>query len=252
MRLRVLIVDDEPLAREGIKLMLGVDSQVIEARNGREAVSRIRDEKPDLVLLDVQMPRMDGFAVVEAVGADKMPAVIFVTAHDQYAIRAFEISAVDYLLKPVTEERFRIAFERARNRLRVGPPNESTRQLLTVLDAIANPRRYLSRLAIRSGDRTIFLTIDDVEWIEAAQNYVRVHTGQATHLLHVPMNTLETSLDPERFVRIHRSHIVNLQHIRQLWTLAHGQYVLELSSGERLQTGRTYGEKLRTCLSNPF
>ena len=252
MSLKILIVDDEPLAREGIKLMLSSDSQVMEARNGREAVTKIRDEKPDLVLLDVQMPRMDGFGVVEAVGADKMPAVIFVTAHDQYAIRAFEISAVDYLLKPVTEERFRTAFERVRKRLGAAHGDEPTRQLVTVLDAIANPRRYLSRLAIRSGDRTIFLTIDDVEWIEAAQNYVRVHTGQATHLLHVPMNTLETPLDPERFVRIHRSHIVNLQRIKQLWTLAHGQYVLELSSGERLQTGRTYGEKLRTCLSNPF
>jgi two-component system LytT family response regulator len=252
MRLRVLIVDDEPLAREGLKLMLGSDSQVIEARNGREAVAKIRDEKPDLVLLDVQMPRMDGFAVIEAVEADQMPAVIFVTAHDQYAIRAFEISAVDYLLKPVTEERFRIAFERARSRLRAGAPDESARQMLTVLDAIANPRRYLSRLAVRSGERTIFLTTDDVEWIEAEQNYVRVHAGRAAHLLHVPMNTIETSLDPERFLRIHRSYIVNLQHIRQVWTLAHRQFVLELASGERLQSGRTYGEKIRTVLSNPF
>ena len=198
------------------------------------------------------MPRMDGFAVVEAVGADKMPVVIFVTAHDQYAIRAFEINAVDYLLKPVTEERFRLAFERARNRLRAASPAESTRQMLAVLDAIANPRQYLSRLAIRSGDRTIFLAIDEVEWIEAAQNYVRVHAGQATHLLHVPMNTIETSLDPERFVRVHRSHIVNLQSIKHWWTLAHGQYVLELISGERLQSSRSYGEKIRTLLSNPF
>jgi two-component system LytT family response regulator len=252
VRLRVLIVDDEPLAREGIKLMLGGDSQVIEARNGREAVARIRDEAPDLVLLDVQMPRMDGFAVVEAVGADRMPVVIFVTAHDQYAIRAFEINAVDYLLKPVTEERFRLAFERARKRLRAAAPGESTGQLAALLDAIANPRQYLSRLAIRSGERTIFLPIDEVEWIEAAQNYVRVHAGQATHLLHVPMNTIETSLDPERFVRVHRSHIVNLQSIKHLWTLAHGQYVLELTSGERIQSSRSYGEKIRTLLSNPF
>jgi two-component system LytT family response regulator len=252
MRLKVLIVDDEPLAREGIKLMLGGDAQVIEARNGREAVAKIRDDKPDLVLLDVQMPRMDGFAVVESVGADKMPAVIFVTAHDQYAIRAFEISAVDYLLKPVTEERFRVAFERARNRLRAARPDEATRQMLTVLEAMANPRRYLSRLAIRAGERTLFLPVGEVEWIEAAQNYVRVHAGGAAHLLHVPMNTIESSLDPERFVRIHRSYIVNLQRIKQLWTLAHGQYVLELVSGERLQSGRTYGEKIRTVLSNPF
>ena len=252
MRLRVLIVDDEPLAREGLRSMLGWDAQVMEARNGREAIAKIRDEKPDLVLLDIQMPRMDGFAVIEAVGADKMPAVIFVTAHDRYAIRAFEISAVDYLLKPVTEERFRLAFERARRRLLEASPDDSTRQMMDVLDAIANPRQYLSRLAIRSGDRTIFLSIDEVEWIEAAQNYVRVHAGQAAHLLHAPMNTIEAWLDPERFVRIHRCHIVSLRRIKQLWPLAHGQYVLELNSGERLQSGRTYGEKIRTLLSNPF
>src|SRR5690348_857446 len=138
MRPKVLIVDDEPLARTGLKLMLGSDPHIIEARNGREAVTRIRDDKPDLVLLDVQMPRMDGFAVVEAVGADKMPVVIFVTAHDQYAIRAFEISAADYLLKPVTEERFRVAFERAARRLHAGRPDEATRQMVTMLDAIAN------------------------------------------------------------------------------------------------------------------
>jgi two-component system LytT family response regulator len=250
--LRILIVDDEPLAREGIKLMLGADSQVLEARNGREAVTRIRDEKPDLVLLDVQMPRMDGFAVVEAVGADRMPAVIFVTAHDQYAVRAFEISAVDYLLKPVTEERFQLAFERAKRRLGAAAADETTRQMLTVLDAIAKPRRYLSRLAVRSGDRTIFLKIDEVGWIEAAQNYVRVHTGQAAYLLHVPMNTLETSLDPERFVRIHRSYIVNLHQIRQMWALPHGQCTVELASGERLQSGRTYRDRIASLLSNPF
>ena len=121
-----------------------------------------------------------------------------------------------------------------------------------VLDAIANPRRYLSRLAIRSGDRTIFLTIDEVEWIEAAQNYVCVHAGQTTHLLHVPMNTIEESLDPQSFVRIHRSYIVNLRHIRQLWTLPNRQCVLELASGERLPSGRTYAEKIRTLLANPF
>jgi len=252
MRLRVLIVDDEPLAREGLKLLLGSEAEAMEARNGREAVAKIRDERPDLVLLDVQMPRMDGFGVVEAVGAARMPAVIFVTAHDQYAIRAFEISAVDYLLKPVTEERFQVAFERARGRLRAAGPDESTRQMMSVLEAIANPRRYLSRLAIRSGERTVFLAMDEVEWIEAAQNYVSVHVGAATHLLHVPMNTIEASLDPERFVRIHRSYLVNLRYVRQLWTLAHGQYVLELASGARLQSGRTYGEKVRRMMGNPF
>jgi two-component system, LytTR family, response regulator len=158
---------------------------------------------------------------------------------------------VDYLLKPVTEERFRLAFRRAKNRLHASPA-ESTRQLLSVLDAIANPQRYLSRLAIRSGDRIILLPIDDVDRIEAWQNYVRIHAGRAVHLLHVPMNTIEAELDPSCFVRIHRSHIVSVKRIKQLWSSTHGQYIVELMSGDRLSSGRTYGEAMRSLLSNPF
>jgi two-component system LytT family response regulator len=255
MQLKILIADDEPLARQGLKVLIDDDPDVAsvhEVRNGREAVAAIRAQRPDLVLLDVQMPRMDGFAVVEAVGPEMMPAVIFVTAHSQYAIRAFEISAVDYLLKPVTAERFNLAFRRAKHRLVSAPASDSARQMLSVLEAIANPRSRLTRLAIRSGDRTIFLPIDAVDRIEAWQNYVRVHAGSAVHLLHVPMNTIEASLDPAAFVRIHRSHIVNVKRIKQLWSSAHGQYVVELVSGERLQSGRTYGEKMRSLLSNPF
>jgi two-component system, LytTR family, response regulator len=255
MRLKVLIVDDEPLAREGLKRLVSGDPQVdgvYEARNGREAVAAIREQQPHLVLLDIQMPRMDGFAVVETVGADKMPSVIFVTAHDRYAIRAFEISAVDYLLKPVTEERFRLAFQRATSRLRSATTEDSARQMLTVLDAIARPPRRLSRLAVRAGERTLFVSLDAVDRIEACQNYVRLYTGSSTHLLHVPMNTLEASLDPETFLRIHRSHIVNVKRIKQVWSLSHGQYAVELVSGERLQSGRTYGERVRGLLVNPF
>ena len=181
-----------------------------------------------------------------------MPAVIFVTAHDQYAIRAFEIAALDYLLKPVTEERFALAFERAASRIRTQPHDETTRQVVAMLDAIANPPRRLTRFAVRSGERTLFVPVDDVDRIEAFQNYVRLHVGETTHLLHVPMNTIEAVLDPERFLRIHRSHIVNVQRISQLWSLAHGQYVIELRSGQRLQSGRTYGDKIRRVLANPF
>jgi two-component system, LytTR family, response regulator len=255
MRLKVAVVDDEPLAREGLKLLLGHHPQVeeiCEARNGREAVTLIRNHKPDMVLLDVQMPRMNGFDVVDAVGAEEMPAVIFVTAHDQFAIRAFEISAVDYLLKPVTEERFKTAFLRAVHRLNAAPADELTRQMLTMLDAMANPPRHLARFAIRSAERTIFVPVDEVDRIEALQNYVRLHAGKSTHLLHVPLNTIEASLDPQSFLRVHRSHIVNLRRIKQLWPLTHGQYVIELLSGERLHTGRTYGERIRRDLSNPF
>jgi two-component system LytT family response regulator len=255
MRLKVLVVDDEPLAREGLKLLLGrqpgVES-VSEARNGREAIAIIRERPPDLVLLDVQMPRMDGFAVVHAVGPERMPAVIFVTAHDQYAIRAFEIAALDYLLKPVTEERFAVAFERASSRIRMQPHDETARQVVAMLDAIASPPRRLTRFAVRSGERTIFVPVDDVDRIEAFQNYVRLHIGETTHLLHVPMNTIEAVLDSGRFLRIHRSHIVNVRRIAQLWSVAHGQFAIELESGQRLQSGRTYSERIRRALSNPF
>jgi len=255
MGLRILVVDDEPLARDGLRLLLGqqpgVDS-VAEARNGREAIAAIRDSKPDLVLLDVQMPRVDGFAVVHAVGADRMPAVIFVTAHDQYAIRAFEISAVDYLLKPVTEERFALAFRRATGRLRGASFELGAGRVLAMLDAIAKPPRPLERLAVRSGERTILIAVDDVDWVEALQNYVRLHVGPVSHVLHVPMNTIEGVLDPERFLRIHRSHIVNVRRVAQLWSVAHGQFVIELKSGLRLQSGRTYGDRVRRALSNPF
>jgi len=255
MQLKVLVVDDEPLAREGLKLLLGRHPQVgsiSEARNGREAIVLMRERKPDLVFLDVQMPRTDGFTVVHTIGAERMPPVIFVTAHDQYAIRAFEIAALDYLLKPVTEERFGVAFNRALNRLRGISHEDATRQVLTMLDAVAKPPRQLERFAVRSGERTIFVPVDEVDWVEAFQNYVRLHAGPTTHLLHVPMNTIETVLDSGRFLRIHRSHIVNLRRIAQLWSIAHGQYVVELKSGQRLQSGRTYGERIRGVLTNPF
>ena len=255
MRLKVLVVDDEPLARDGLKLLLsrqsGVES-VSEARNGREAIAIIRERPPDLVLLDVQMPRMNGFAVVQAIGPERMPAVIFVTAHDQYAIRAFEFAALDYLLKPVTEERFALAFGRASARIRMQPRDETARQVVAMLDAIASPPRRLTRFAVRSGERTIFVPVDDVDRIEAFQNYVRLHIGETTHLLHVPMNTMESVLDPEHFLRIHRSHIVNVHRIAQLWSHAHGQYIIELRSGQRLHSGRTYGDRIRRVLSNPF
>ncbi|MGO4211445.1 LytR/AlgR family response regulator transcription factor [Terriglobus sp. 2YAB30_2] len=255
MRLSVLVVDDEPLAREGLKLLLGRQPQVesvSEARNGREAITLIREHNPDLVFLDVQMPRTDGFAVVHAVGAERMPPVIFVTAHDQYAIRAFEIAAIDYLLKPVTEERFALAFQRAIGRLQGTPQEDATKQVLAMLGAIANPPRQLERFAVRFGEHTLFVPVDDVDWIEAFQNYVRIHAGPTSYLLHVPMNTIESVLDSNRFLRVHRSHIVNLRCIARLWSIAHGQYAIELKSGQRLQSGRTYSERIRRTLTNPF
>lgn len=255
MRLKILVVDDEPLARDGLRLQLARQScvcEVIEAINGKEAVALIRDHAPDLVLLDVQMPGMNGLDVIDVIGPEVMPTVIFVTAHDQYAIRAFEISAVDYLLKPVTQERFDTAFSRALRRLQINTRGESTESLVTMLGAVAQPPRMLKRFAVRSGDGTIFVPVETVDRIEALQNYVRLHAGDATHVLHVTMNAIQSSLDPQCFLRIHRSHIVNIQRIKRFSSLPHGLYQIELSSGACLQSGRTYGDKIRSALCNPF
>jgi two-component system LytT family response regulator len=255
MPFTTLIVDDEPLAREGLRMLLSTDPEIaaiLEARNGREAVAAIRNSRPDLVFLDVQMPEMDGFEVVREVGAERMPPAVFVTAHDRFAIQAFEINAIDYLLKPVTEERFAQALARAKTRLYSSPGDDASRQIICLLEALATPRRSLKRLAVRSSGKTVFVDLEDVDWMEAAENYVQLHTGRANYLLHVAMNTLERSLDPEIFLRIHRSIIVNISRIKELQPGAHGEYVITLDSGVRLQSGRTYSEKLKTMSANPF
>ncbi len=253
MPLSTLIVDDEPLAREGLRMLLAEDpdvGEIHEAKDGREAVAAIRGLRPDLVFLDVQMPEMDGFAVVEEIGAEPMPAVVFVTAHDRFALDAFEVNAIDYLLKPVTRERFAQALARAKARLQAQP--EASRQILSLLETLAIPRRQLKRLAVRTAGKTLFVDIDDVDWIEAAENYVRLHVGRASHLVHVAMNTLEKSLVPETFLRIHRSILVNVGRIKELEPSVHGEYVVTLENDVRLRSGRTYHEKLKALTDNPF
>jgi two-component system, LytTR family, response regulator len=254
MPLTILIVDDEPLAREGLRMLLADDPEIAavqDAKNGREAVQRVREGRPDLMFLDVQMPEMDGFSVIHEIGPGQMPAVVFVTAHDQYAIRAFEINAIDYLLKPVTGERFAQSLVRAKARLRTSEPYQRS-QILSLLETIASPSRYLNRIAVLSAGKTSFLNVEDVDWIQAAENYVELHVAQANHLLHVTMNTLEQSLDPKTFVRIHRSLIVNLHRVREIQPASHGEYMLLLQSGVRLQSGRTYHERIKALMANPF
>jgi two-component system LytT family response regulator len=255
MSVTALLVDDEPLAREGLRILLARDPEVSaihEARDGHEAVEAIRSLRPDLVFLDVQMPGMDGFAVVQEIGADAMPAVVFVTAHDKYAIQAFELNAFDYLLKPVTEERFAKALARSKARLRSNPVDDPNSRILSLLETMASPRHFLRRLAVRSAGKTIFVDVADVDWIEAAENYVQLHAGRAQHLLHVTMNTLEKSLDSELFLRIHRSVMVNVKRIKELEPVTHGEYVITLANGVRLQSGRIYTEKLKALAANPF
>ncbi len=255
MYLTTLIVDDEPLAREGLRLLLSKDPEVAvirEARDGREAVSAIREWSPDLVFLDVQMPEMEGFAVVRAIGAELMPEVVFVTAHDQYALEAFEINALDYLLKPVIEERFAKALARAKDRVRANAAADSHRQIIGLLETIASPRTYPKRFAVRSAGKTLFLDVRDLDWIGGAQNYVELHTGPDSYLLHVTMNAIEKSLDPEMFLRVHRSIIVNCERIKAMQPGAHGEYLITLRDGVRLQSGRTYADRLKAFVNNPF
>ena len=255
MQFTTLLVDDEPLARAGLRVLLARDpdvSAIHEARNGNEAVGIMRRVRPDLVFLDVQMPEMDGFTVLQKVGLEQMPAIVFVTAHDKYAIQAFEINAIDYLLKPVTEERFGKALARAKLELQTQPAAEANLQILSLLETIAVPRRSLKRLAVRSAGKTLFVNIEDIDWIEAAENYVQLHAGRAEHMLHVTMNALEKQLDPELFLRVHRSVIVNVKRIKELEPVTHGEYVLTLANGVRLQSGRMYNEKLRALAVNPF
>lgn len=252
--MKVLIVDDEPLAREGMRLLLAEESagtEVGEARHGAEAVARIRASRPDLVLLDVQMPEMDGFGVLRELGADAMPPTIFVTAHDEYAIQAFEVNAVDYLLKPVTRERFQQALARVRERLSAqgGLDNRHVRALLQQL--AAQPR-YLARVALRSAGKISFVNVEEILYVQAAENYVQLHLKNARHLLHVPIATLAASLDPEMFLRIHRSLIVNARQIQELETGPHGEYIVALKGGAKLQSSRSYHDKIKAWAANPF
>ncbi len=227
-------------------------STIQEAKNGKEAVETILRVRPDLVFLDVQMPEMDGFGVLQEVGAAQMPAVVFVAAHDKYAIHAFEMNALDYLLKPVTEERFAKALTRAKSSLKSRLADEASLQILSLLETIPIPQRALNRLAVRSAGKTVFVDIDDIDWIGAAENYVQVHAGRAEHLLHVTMNALEKQLDPRLFLRIHRSVIVNVRRIKELQPVTDGEYVITLANGVRLQSGRMYNEKLKALGANPF
>jgi len=249
--IRTLIVDDEPLARDGIRLLLAEDAEIgsiIEAGNGKQAVARIRAQEPDLVFLDVQMPEMDGFSVLRKVG-QKIPAVVFVTDYDRYAVEAFEIQAVDYLLKPFTRQRFHQALERAKLRLKGGELSLD-RQVLSILEHMSKGPGHLERLAVKTPRGTIFVKVKDVDWIEAAENYVKLHVGIAEHLIQATMNAVSNKLDPASFVRIHRSRIVNINKVQSVNPAFHGEYLLKLRSGVELRSGRIYSDQVKALLRN--
>jgi two-component system LytT family response regulator len=252
MTLRVLIADDEPVARRGILRLLRQepDIEVVgECEDGASAIAAISALSPDLVFLDVQMPELDGFAVIEAIGGSRMPAVIFVTAFDQHAVRAFDAQAIDYVLKPIDPERFHRALQRARSHL-AHPDDSFVRRVSEALKLIdrGELQQYPMRLAIRSEGRIRMLDIVDVDRILAAGNYVEVHAGAKPHLLRETMTSLEARLDPRRFVRVSRAAIVSIAQIREVQPLFNGDFVVLLKNGAQVNGSRRYRAALDVLL----
>ena len=262
MKIQTLIVDDEPLARRGLELRLArhPDIQIVgEAGNGREAFHAISALRPDLMFLDVQMPGVDGFGLLRAVPVSMLPLTVFVTAFDQYALAAFAASALDYLLKPVEDARLDQAVERARAQLASRAANDHCEQLLRLLatlsqtpdlrlaDVLAGetPPRTGDKLAIKDGQRILRVDMEAIQWIDAAGDYMCVHTAQDTHVLRGTMAELEQRLDPQRFQRVHRSAIVNLARVKEMRPHQNGEFFLVLDSGHELKLSRSYKDKVK-------
>jgi two-component system LytT family response regulator len=254
-KIRTLVVDDEPIARERILSLLQqeTDVEVIgQCADGVQAVSAIQQQSPDLVFLDVQMPGCDGFGVIQNIGPDRMPTVVFVTAYDEYALRAFEVHALDYLLKPFGKDRFQETLKHARESLERRRAGDLGRRLLALVHDLKPEQQRLDRLVVKSGGRVFFLRTEEIDWIEAAGNYVRLHLGEESHLFRETMNGMESRLDGRRFVRIHRSRIVNTERIKELQPWFNGEYVVILRNGTRLTLSRGYREKLQEQLGKAF
>ena len=253
--IKALIVDDEALARNRIREMLKKDSEIQlvgECANGREALEVIRERAPHLLFLDVQMPEMDGFTMLKALPREQMPTVVFVTAFDQYALRAFEVYALDYILKPFDAERFNRALYHAKAQIRQVRGSVLNQGLLDLLtDLKEKPKTKIpERLVIKTGGRVSFLKTAEIDWIESEGNYVRLHVGKDTHLLRETLNQMEDRLDSNQFLRIHRSTIVNLDRIKELQPWFHGEYRVLLQDGKQLLLSRKYREKLRDLLKD--
>src|SRR5258706_1309958 len=245
-KLRTLIVDDEPLARERIRTLLESEPDVElvgECDNGIAAVEAIIGKEPDLVFLDVQMPELGGFGVLEQLQGGRIPAVIFVTAHDNFALQAFEVHAVDYLLKPFDRERFKKALDRAIDTIKRRQTDDLSHRLSALLAEVKPETRH-DRLAIKSAGRVIFLRVDEIDWIEAADNYVSLHFRNESHLHRETMTAMAERLKAGKFIRISRSTIVNVDRIKELQPLFHGEYSVILRNGARLTLSRGYREKL--------
>ncbi len=247
MKVRALIIDDESLARDRLRQLLRAHPEIEiagECADGRAAVELIRQANPDVVFLDVQMPELDGFGVLEAIGDKPMPLIVFVTAHDKFALRAFEVHAVDYLLKPFDRERFEAALRHALEQLKNrADAAHSERQAALLADLKARAKAP-ERVAVKSGGNIVWVALDEIDWIESADNYVELHVGPKSHLLRETLNALENRLPPEKFVRISRSAMVNPQRIKELHRMLYGGYEVLLQNGSRLTLSRRYRDKL--------
>lgn len=246
-KIRALIVDDEPKARRHVRSLLSADPEieVIGAcANGRDAITAIQTLSPDLVFLDVVMPRIDGFEVLEQIDKEEMPLVIFVTGYDQYATRAFDVHAVDYLLKPYTEDRFQEAVEQAKHRLHTEHPGERTARTRAVMEERKNETRYLERLPVKKNDCVLLIKATEIDWIEAQDKYVCLRVGKESHIRREAISSLEGRLDPTRFLRIHRRYIVNIDRIVRLEPLFHHEYQVVLQDGTELIMSRSQRKRL--------
>jgi two-component system LytT family response regulator len=257
-KLRSLIVDDEPLIRSGLRRELSKFDEievVADCENGRSAIATIVAQKADLVLLDVQLGDCTGLDVVREVGPERMPMVIFVTAYDEFAVKAFELNAVDYLLKPFDEERLRQSIARAVERWEAKTQGTLASRLQALLSASsasaatsAISTTWPERLVVRDGERFEFVPVESLDWVESANNYVQLHCGAKTHLMLETLSGLEKKLDPHKFVRIHRGRIVNVSRIRAAHVMMNGVYEIELHSGRRLSTGRQFRDAVQTLV----
>ena len=249
--IRVLIVDDEPLARKRLRELLKDDSEIAiigECLNGAETIAAIKELSPDLIFLDVQMPGMDGLAVSETLKGKHGPLIIFVTAYENYAVKAFDVQAIDYLLKPFDRARFTQALQRAKERLREKSHDDVNRRILDLLSEIKDKPQYLDRLVIKNNDRVFVLKTDEIDWIEAEGNYVRVHFGKQSSLIRETLRRLAAQLDPRKFPRIHRSRLVNIDHIQELQPWSHRDWRIILRGGVELRLSRNYRDQLHQLL----